>query len=580
MTPAAQVMNYVPNEVCLVVKADNVKDPAALYESVRAWVNTRVGRLLAAHPDATRRPDPLDQDLDPTTLRERRADLRQPLQPLRRSGVAASDKRGVAPWRSLPRRERGASTWHLYYQLGRDPGRLDQDRRVAADLALVREVVLLTNRALIRQPMDDVPWSIVAASPNWLTNAAPFTCGSPGGSPAPPPDAKRWRFKFGTALQRSLRATPAGEVVVAVLDTCPSQQELNAAAQRFPRNDLLQQVRTSVRMNMPAILPDAYYSGGYLDGCLLRWQEDMATALADPTQDRYSMADHGLFVTGIISDILSPRVPIYLVRVLNEYGVGDLLSITHVLAELPRRLATGTRRLVVNLSLGSDLPIPERFLERWLPQTAANPDTLRKRMYDVCKTLDLVHANQHDVVDWLSERGVVVVAAAGNDALRSDVTPGDPPPPRFPARYDSVLGVASVRSDLQQPATYSNRGDVVVFGNGVATFGGNVRPPGSDTKPPETDATVDPATQRTNAVVGIFSQPRLPITGATNDTGWAAWAGTSFATPVATAIAARIWEADPTLTPQQVIDKVRALAQPAPGADVLEAPVLQAFQAH
>jgi len=138
-----------------------------------------------------------------------------------------------------------------------------------------------------------------------------------------------------------------------------------------------------------------------------------------------------------------------------------------------------------------------------------------------------------------------------------------------------------VRSRLDAAAAYSNRGDVAVFGNGVATFGGNVRPPASDSEPPKTDASVDPSTQRSNAVVGIFTQRQLPGSGVTNKTGWISWAGTSFATPVVSGIAAWVWGANPDLTAAEVRQKVRDLTQaPAPDASMLSVPVLEAFQTH
>src|SRR5207248_6726761 len=109
----------------------------------------------------------------------------------------------------------------------------------------------------------------------------------------------------------------------------------------------------------------------------------------------------------------------------------------HALAELPRRLLgsdvarDGEPRLVVNLSLGIDLPIPARLLARWLPNTAQSLELLHSHLPDVSGALNLLHANLADVIGSLTERGVAIVAATGNDALRPDVAQGDPPPPRF-----------------------------------------------------------------------------------------------------------------------------------------------------
>ena len=289
------------------------------------------------------------------------------------------------------------------------------------------------------------------------------------------------------------------------------------------------------------------------------------------------MPDHGLFVTGVVHDVLAGRGNVHLMRVLNDFGVGDVFTITHALAALPALLLRPDpdRRLVVNLSLGIDLPIPARLLDRWLPITAGNMKTLREHGPDIAELLDRLHANLRDVMQWLSERGVLVVASSGNDALRRDVDPGDPPPPRFPARYDDVLGVAATRSDLHSAANYSNRGELAapIWPGDVSTFGGNVVPAPAPNQP----ATTDPS----DSIVGIFSRPSLPG-GAANLSGWVRWSGTSFSTPLVAAVAARLWATRPELTPMEVIALLRSFAHhPHAGADPdapLEVPVLNITQ--
>jgi subtilisin family serine protease len=232
-------------------------------------------------------------------------------------------------------------------------------------------------------------------------------------------------------------------------------------------------------------------------------------------------------------------------------------------------------RLVVNLSLGSEVPVPARLLERWLPNLSRDPERLRASLPEVCTLLDQIHGNVSDAMTWLAERGVLVVAAAGNDALRRDVRPGEPPPPRYPARYDDVLGVAAVRRDLHAAANYSNRGDTVVqVGSGhISTFGGNVKPAASDDASPMTDPD--------DSLIGIFSGP-LPGR-ASNSTGWARWSGTSFATPIISGVAARLWAIEPTLTPLDLAVKLRKQFGQHAGGGVdpdapLEVPVLPAHQ--
>jgi hypothetical protein len=568
------VVNYVPDEISVIVSASDIDDEASFYEHVRSQLNRQLAALLKlSNPDVK---DDFEADLAPTILTGRFANDRAVLQPLRRSRGRRAQSDGyegrdeeppdLTPWTVFRRHASGASTRHMYFRLGREPrlpiGRLDLERQ-RIGLQSVRELTLLLNRFVLskrQEPFRNQAWSIKAVAPNWLTVAFQNPCGCPAGLPVAI-DRKRypWHFRFRGALARALQAPVKGEVVVAVLDTCPRQIAVDEAAARWSGNSLLAAVQQNVRMNSPALIPTPAL--GQLDGCLPRLQWDMQSGPVHDHPDQFTLADHGLFVTGIVYDVLQDGGRVHLIRVLNDHGVGDLFAITHALAQLPRLLLgsdeprPGEPRLVVNLSLGIDLPIPARLLDRWLPRTAQNPDVLRRRLPDVSAMLDLVHANLTDAIASLVERGVVVVAATGNDALRRDVPPGDRPPPRFPARYDNVLGVASMRRDLQTAANYSNRGELTAasWPGDVSTFGGNIVSPGADDEPGLTDAE--------DGIVGIFSTRPLPG-GADNTSGWVRWAGTSFSTPIVGAVAARLWATDPTRGPLDVIAWVGSFAHP------------------
>ena len=604
------VVNFVPDEVCVLVSVNAIEDGAAFYEHVRTRLNRQIVALLAVtRRTLTRRRMPRRTrclaDLTPTVLRQRFANDRAPLQPLQRAGVAregpdgadhqehdGDDSRESEPARLVPwavfRRASGTTTRHLYFRLGRDRARLDQmdlERRRLA-LASVHELCLLLNRSALsttQEPFLGQAWSIKAAAPNWLTFAAQMACGCPAGLPVALPRSRsraRTHFTFRGPLAKALDAPPRGDVVVAVLDTCPRQVTVDKAANRFANNPLLNSVQRDVRMNAPALLPTPV-TGQHLGRCLPRLQWDMQSGPAHDNPDEFQMADHGLFVTGVVYDVLSGRGRVHLIRVLDEFGIGDLFAITQALAVLPRRLlgsdeyVPGEPRLVVNLSLGVDVPIPARLLDRWFPRTSQSLETLRNRLPDVSALLELAHANLADAISALTERGVLVVAATGNDALRQDVAPGDPPPPRFPARYDDVLGVAATRADLQTAADYSNRGETAAaaWPGDVSTFGGNVIPASAHDAPSFTDPS--------DAIVGIFSSPTLPG-GAPNTSGFVHWAGTSFATPIVGAVAARLWATNPTLDPMSVIAWLRTFAHhPHGGADPdgpLEVPVLDVKQ--
>src|SRR5262249_2460110 len=86
-----------------------------------------------------------------------------------------------------------------------------------------------------------------------------------------------------------------------------------------------------------------------------------------------------------------------------------------------------------------------------------------------------------------------------------------------------------------------------------------------------------PPTGPVDALAGIVSAGGLPMgritnptasaTPPNNTTGWAYWVGTSFATPIVSALAAAFWEIDGSLVPvdptglrPSVLDKVQAAA--------------------
>ncbi|HEY3082428.1 MAG TPA: S8/S53 family peptidase, partial [Chloroflexota bacterium] len=551
----------------LAVSAVSGLDTARQYEEIRRSLNEALAVLLRSPAQDPR--GSLERDLTPVALRRcvlERPEVLQPLDRLKESG------QDLAPARSVGFGPRGAPTWALHcYQIG--------DSRDAPVLrtALVRELTLLANGRL-RAASDRMDRSslghLLAVSPNWLTVGAPSGAseGSPAGRPAPAPKGD-WRFTFrDPRLQELVDRATDSPVTVAVLDTSPSPRQVADAAARFTENRLLQRVvspTVAVQLDGPLSVPPDYFAP-HLGDIVPGWREAAPGIL--PDDSAFLMPDHGLFAAGTIRD-LAPAAEIHLLRVLNDYGVGDLLAITHVMSRLPELFLTDQkRRLVVNLSLVADLPPSDRLLPFWLPNTAKDPATLVGRFADVCSILGAIHGCLSRTVDWLAQRSdqVLIVAAAGNDALGRPLRPE----PRLPARYDDVLGVASVRRN-GQASSFSNRGDAVVMGNGVAVLGGNAVP--DPVSPSTRSPVVDTSTSPADAVTGIFSAERLPIDGQANETGWVYWAGTSFAAPIASAFAADVWATEPGLAAADVIARVRGF-QSAPNAD-LEVPAIVATQA-
>jgi hypothetical protein len=63
------------------------------------------------------------------------------------------------------------------------------------------------------------------------------------------------------------------------------------------------------------------------------------------------MPDHSIFVAGLIRDI-APRAHIRVIRILNDFGGGDLYNLFAALTDLEQGLVSGAiHRLVINLSL-------------------------------------------------------------------------------------------------------------------------------------------------------------------------------------------------------------------------------------
>ena len=364
---------------------------------------------------------------------------------------------------------------------------------------------------------------IVSAMPNWLVTAAPL-CYSEGGPAIPPRPAPMLDISAGNSLIGwhiklidqgiPLDAKGAEDVLVAVLDTAQHADRIRSAASRpeFRQNWLLQRLVGDLRNEDGSFVVE--YDRYPLTN-------DVRTGRDYHNDWRYYfMPDHGLSVAGLIRDI-APRARIRLVRVLNDFGGGDLYNLFAALTDLERELVSGSiRRLVINLSL-TIMPDIRRLPYIWFDHRQWPTTQLSGAM----RVLDHIEKGLSLLFESLQAHGALIVAAAGNDSYSATKQGLPPRPPRAPARYDSTLAVASVNSSFA-PSDFSNAANVPPNDQGIATFGG------------DSYGSVD-SNALPDAVRGLFISPTFP-SGEQNLSGWADWCGSSFSTPIIGALGAHL----------------------------------------
>jgi Subtilase family len=377
---------------------------------------------------------------------------------------------------------------------------------------------------------------IVSAMPNWLVSAAPFlySSGGPAMPPVPAPELDvpastggrpGWRISF-TDAGLPLHPNGAEDVVVAVLDTAHRSERIRAAVTRpeLKQNWLLQQLVADLRNENGSF--EIEYDRYPIIG-------DACTGLdfyGDPRY--YFMPDHGVFVSGLIRDI-APRARIRLIRILNDFGAGDIYNLFAALTDLEQEVISGSiRRLVVNLSL-CVMPDIRRLPYVWFD----NRQWPSAQLSSAVRVLAHIEEGLRLLFESLHAQGVLVVAAAGNDSLLARKQSQKPRPPRAPARYETVLSVTSVNSRYTV-AQFANLACLPPLNAGIATFGGDLY--GS------TDANGLP-----DAVRGLYISPNFP-NGEPNTSGWADWRGTSFSTAIISALGAHLiaqnWSAPQAIT--------------------------------
>ncbi len=387
--------------------------------------------------------------------------------------------------------------------------------------------------------------SIRAVSPDWLVGNATHGIGTvgPGAWPveAPRPEGDRWKFRLQD--QQGIKALPFANgqggagVHVAILDTAPSVIDLNETY------DVWHDRHPLVKTLLGPAGKLHVHSGTYADLDLIDYTV---------TGHRYLMPDHGLFIAGIIHSI-APEATLHLFKVFSPYGVSSIETIAQGLLQVLQNPDV-KRPLIINCSFGLCIPL----------QGHSDPDfpvALRDPV-----ALQHMSTSLREILDRLTQqKEVIVVAAAGNDATHNNSnTDGSRPFARYPASFDSVLGVGALPKQLSggqyMAASYSNLSDAPPK-VGYMTLGGE---PGPKQGVLGLYISEFPVYDEPDGclsflwrilTLGAARRPgHLPqdmraltldrIRYKRNRTGWAWWAGTSFATPIVGGILAA-WRSQP-----------------------------------
>ncbi|HXL35628.1 MAG TPA: S8/S53 family peptidase [Ktedonobacteraceae bacterium] len=372
--------------------------------------------------------------------------------------------------------------------------------------------------------------SISATSPNLFSGGTPTSQGCPL-TPAMPveDDCALWRFKFPKLTPNDLQKMTGKGVTVFILDTLPDLKVIKDAAEDAgDDNLLLLDVNKNVKFHDVPELPILS-----LDGT------EPVTVGKDVYGRHFPMImpDHGLFIAGIVSE-LAPDATVECIRVLNKYGVGDVNLITQALVYIESRMSVGgdlnQQPVVINMSLV--IPTVAELMSMGMDFDPTNPD-------------NNVFTHLLQQIQNLVGFGAIIAAAAGNEGDLRENPSGTHPGALYPAAFanppysiDGIIPVGAI----------NRKGKVTSYScypglRGIATYGGEV--PGVDPKDP--DPNNPPIVTISDAVRGIYSSDDFPPLSsdppsleypATNDHAWAYWIGTSFATPIISALAARIFD--------------------------------------
>jgi len=326
-------------------------------------------------------------------------------------------------------------------------------------------------------------------------------------------------------------------VHVIILDTLPRQEDIKRAVEGAEEHNLLLlDVANNVVMHhnhLPAVIDEPNPK-----------QPRTGKDIKGRNGGGFRMADHGLFIAGIVRDI-APEAHVECIRALSDFCVGDSKAFAKTLETIQNRMLHVNpddgnkqgdlyqKQVVINMSL----VVPPDYI---LLKQGMNPDQVRQDLFNA--------------IQPLTNLGAIFVASAGNEG-DARYKPANPmnmrPNALYPAAFayhgagssmglgNSMIPVGAVDKD-GNPASYScYPGDL-----GIAVYGGDVPKKfkrdksGCFTEAEDIDALIGIYTSLSYPALLLEDcRPTYPVP---NAHGWAYWSGTSFATPIIAALVARI----------------------------------------
>lgn len=418
--------------------------------------------------------------------------------------------------------------------------------------------------------------SVTNISPNWLVASAQpiLTVGGPGARPVIPnppitPNAQSadtWGFQLNGQTRATAEMNSGRDVDVYILDTAPTRKQLETAQAQHTKNTLLQALLApSGVFTLPNARFDVQHAstlGGHI-AQQIAWVSGETTG-AEPSGHDYEMRDHGLFAAGVIHSIV-PDAHIHLVEVLGRWGVGTMETILQGLTQLLER--TNKRPMVINLSLMLDIPFRKYVAHR--AEVEIYKTQYQQFEEEYGWLMEWLDRREGYVLDGLSaleavctalreEQQAVIFAAAGNDSYGAK----QPVDARYPAAFDSVVGVGALDENAK-PASYSNKADKPQVG-GFQTFGGGIDISSGSAGTNLTDH-VAMSADNEHGMLGLYIGG-IPTTAGVmaSSSGWARWAGTSFAAPVTAAYFAALRSAG--LSVEQALSAMHNLSTETTGS--------------